>query len=60
MGKQEYVSPEGLRQDGRRPNELRVINGQMDIFPRADGSATLSFGNTKIIANVYGPQEVHN
>lgn len=60
MGKQEYVSPEGLRQDGRRPTELRAINGHMDIFPRADGSAVLSFGNTKVIANVYGPQEVNN
>lgn len=57
MGKQEYVSPEGLRQDGRRPMELRAMHGQMDVFPRADGSATFSFGNTKVIASVYGPQE---
>ena len=58
MGKQEYVSPEGLRQDGRRATELRAMNAQMDIFPRAkDGSAIFSFGNTKVIASVYGPQE---
>lgn len=58
MGRQEFVSPEGLRVDGRRPDELRAINGQLNVFAKADGSAALSFGSTRVMASVYGPREV--
>lgn len=54
----EYISPEGLRVDGRRPNEIRKINFKMGLFSRADGSAYYEQGNTKIICAVYGPREV--
>ncbi|KAB2625396.1 exosome complex component RRP41-like [Pyrus ussuriensis x Pyrus communis] len=49
----EYVSPEGLRLDGRRPMEIGVVG-------KADGSAVFEMGNTKVIAAVYGPREVQN
>eukprot|EP00026_Physarum_polycephalum_P008728 Phypoly_transcript_08828.p1 GENE.Phypoly_transcript_08828~~Phypoly_transcript_08828.p1 ORF type:complete len:242 (-),score=20.15 Phypoly_transcript_08828:50-775(-) len=58
MSKLEFVSPEGYRIDGRKPNELRKIKSKLGIFSRADGSAYLEQGNTKVIAAVYGPREV--
>ncbi|XP_064394974.1 exosome complex component RRP41-like [Halichondria panicea] len=54
----EYLSPEGLRVDGRRPHELRKIQCQLGVFQQADGSAFLEQGNTKILATVYGPHDV--
>lgn len=48
----------GLRIDGRKPNELRKIECAVGVFAQADGSASLSQGNTKIVATVYGPHEV--
>jgi exosome complex component RRP41 len=49
----------GLRIDGRKPNELRKIQCEVGVFAQADGSASLSQGNTKIVATVYGPHEVN-
>jgi exosome complex component RRP41 len=49
----------GLRVDGRKPNELRRIQCEVGVFAQADGSATISQGNTKVIATVYGPHEVN-
>ena len=43
----EYVSPEGLRVDGRRPKELRALSADMGVLATADGSATFQMGNTK-------------
>ncbi|GIL81470.1 hypothetical protein Vretimale_1022 [Volvox reticuliferus] len=54
----EYVSPEGLRLDGRRPRELRRINCQLDVLSSADGSAIFEMGNTKVLAAVFGPHAV--
>jgi len=56
----ELVSPEGLRIDGRKTNELRKISCKKGIFVQADGSAYFEQGNTKVIASVYGPHEVVN
>ncbi|KAM1380264.1 hypothetical protein ACFX2I_022014 [Malus domestica] len=56
----EYVSPEGLRLDGRRPMEMRQIRGEIGVVEKADGSAVFEMGNTKVIAAVYGPREVQN
>lgn len=53
----EVVSPEGLRVDGRRPEEIRRLACDIGQFHRADGSCTLEQGNTKVIASVYGPSE---
>lgn len=44
----EFVSPEGLRIDGRRPRELRRISCQLDVLTNADGSAIFEMGNTKV------------
>ena len=44
----EYVSPEGLRVDGRRPRELRRLSCQLDVLQSADGSAIFEMGNTKV------------
>jgi exosome complex component RRP41 len=44
----EFVSPEGLRQDGRRPHELRRTAAQLDVLDSADGSAIFEMGNTKV------------
>ncbi len=45
----EFVSPEGLRMDGRRPKELRRLSCQIDVLDSADGSAIFEMGNTKVI-----------
>lgn len=56
----EYISPEGLRLDGRRPLEMRQLHAQLGVVDKADGSAIFEMGNTKVIAAVYGPHEVQN
>lgn len=56
----EFVNPEGLRLDGRRPTELRQIRAELGAVAKADGSAVFEMGNTKVIAAVYGPREVQN
>jgi exosome complex component RRP41 len=58
MSNKELISPEGLRVDGRRANELRQIQIQMGLFARADGSCYYEQGNTKLLVAVYGPREV--
>eukprot|EP00033_Pygsuia_biforma_P001576 GCRY01001775.1.p1 GENE.GCRY01001775.1~~GCRY01001775.1.p1 ORF type:complete len:241 (+),score=6.53 GCRY01001775.1:163-885(+) len=58
MSFMEYISPEGLRNDGRRVGELRKTQARMGLFHRTDGSAYLEIGNTKVLAAVYGPREV--
>mmetsp|Transcript_2988 Transcript_2988/g.4414 ORF Transcript_2988/g.4414 Transcript_2988/m.4414 type:complete len:244 (-) Transcript_2988:180-911(-) len=57
MSKREFLSPQGLRIDGRRPKEIRRLSGNLGLFTRADGSALLEQGNTKVLASVYGPRE---
>ena len=47
-GHMEYVSPEGLRQDGRRPRELRAFTCELHPLPHPDGSALFGLGNTKV------------
>ncbi|XP_072981526.1 exosome complex component RRP41 homolog [Typha angustifolia] len=57
----EYVNTlTGLRIDGRLPNEMRHIKGELGVVASADGSALFEMGNTRVIAAVYGPREVQN
>jgi len=42
----------------RKNNELRKIEMKVQVIPNADGSAYVSFGNTKVIAAVFGPREL--
>ena len=44
----EFVSPEGLRLDGRRPLELRALKAEIGVLHDADGSAIFEMGNTKV------------
>ncbi|EGW35433.1 uncharacterized protein SPAPADRAFT_58653 [Spathaspora passalidarum NRRL Y-27907] len=54
----ELYSPEGLRIDGRRWNELRRFECKINTHPHsADGSSYVEQGNTKIICMVRGPME---
>ncbi|MCE4611175.1 MAG: exosome complex exonuclease Rrp41 [Desulfurococcales archaeon] len=51
------VSPEGLRHDGRRPEDLRPVKMEVGVFKNADGSALVEYGKTRVVAAVYGPRE---
>ena len=53
------LSPEGLRIDGRKLDELRSIRIQAGALHQADGSAFVEWGANKVMAAVYGPREVH-
>ncbi|KAI9105621.1 ribosomal protein S5 domain 2-type protein [Phlyctochytrium arcticum] len=53
----EIISPEGLRNDGRRSTELRRLLSRTGVLTQADGSAYIEQGNTKCLAAVYGPRE---
>lgn len=56
----DLLSSQGLRLDGRRPDELRRIRCKLGVFKQPDGSAYLEQGNTKVLAAVYGPHQVSN
>eukprot|EP00794_Sanderia_malayensis_P003569 gene3569-4073_t len=56
----ELISPEGLRMDGRKPDELRRLVCKVGVYQQPDGSAVVEHGNTKAIASVYGPHEAVN
>lgn len=43
----EFVSPEGLRLDGRRETELRRLKCELGTLTNANGSAVLEMGQTK-------------
>lgn len=53
---QELISPQGLRIDGRRQNELRHISIKLGVLGNVDGSAFFLHGNTKVIASISGPK----
>jgi len=53
------IDKNGLRTDGRRPDELRPIRLEIGYLSRADGSAYIEQGKNKIVAAVYGPRELH-
>lgn len=60
MVKQDLLTPEKLRIDGRKPHEIRpIICESGNVVPGADGSASVSMGLTKVIAYVYGPRPLN-
>jgi len=59
MAKPEKLIENGIRLDGRKPDELRPIKIKVGVLNRADGSCYFEFGGNKVIAAVYGPLEVH-
>lgn len=54
----EYISPAGLRTDGRRPREHRRVNIALGVTPNCDGSCCFTSGGTKVVAHVFGPREL--
>lgn len=59
MSKPKLINENGLRADGRRPDELRKIRMEVGVLEKTDGSAYIEVGGTKIYAGVIGPREVH-
>jgi exosome complex component RRP41 len=53
------INDNGIRLDGRRPEELRLTKLQVGILENADGSAYIEQGKNKIMVGVYGPREIH-
>ena len=49
----------GLRADGRAPDQMREVQIQVGTVSNADGSAVVSYGATTAVAAVYGPREMH-
>ncbi|MBU0762707.1 MAG: exosome complex exonuclease Rrp41 [Candidatus Altiarchaeota archaeon] len=49
----------GVRLDGRKPDELRPIKMEIGILKNAQGSAYVEWGKNKAIAGVYGPRVMH-
>jgi len=49
----------GLRADGRAPDQMREVRIQVGTVSNADGSAVVSYGATTAVAAVYGPREMH-
>lgn len=52
------IDENGIRNDGRKFDELRPIKIEVGVLERADGSAYIEWGENKILAAVYGPREV--
>lgn len=58
MSRMELYSPEGLRIDGRRWNELRRFECKINThLNSSDGSSYVEQGNTKVMCMVQGPME---
>ncbi len=53
------IDDNGLRIDGRLPNQLRPIKMKVGVLQRADGSAYIEWGGNRIMAAVYGPREAY-
>ncbi len=44
------ISIEKIRPDGRKINELRALNSQVDLLPRVHGSALFTRGETQVLS----------
>jgi len=59
MEEVKLIRADGLRVDGRKPDELRPLKIEANVLHRADGSAYVEWGQNKVLAAVYGPRETH-
>jgi len=50
---------DGIRLDGRKPDELREIKMKVGVLKRAQGSSYVEWGKNKVMAAVYGPRELY-
>lgn len=57
--KLKLIDENGLRIDGRKPDQLRPVKMEVGVLKNADGSAYVEQGNTRVLAAVYGPREIH-
>ena len=55
----EKLINDGIRLDGRGPDEIRPIKIEAGVLNRADGSCYIEWGGNKVLAAVYGPREAH-
>jgi exosome complex component RRP41 len=51
------IREDGRRIDGRRPDEMRPVKITVGVLKNANGSALVEYGDTKVLAAVYGPRE---
>lgn len=58
MEKPRLIREDGLRHDGRRPDELRPVRMSVGVLNKASGSALVEYGGTKVLAAVHGPREI--
>ncbi|MCX8184359.1 MAG: exosome complex exonuclease Rrp41 [Sulfolobales archaeon] len=58
MEKPRLIREDGLRHDGRRPDELRPVRISIGVLNKASGSALVEYGGTKVLAAVHGPREI--
>ena len=58
-GDVQMIDENGLRMDGRKPEDCRPIQIETGVIPVADGSARVIWGKNVVIAAVYGPMEAH-
>jgi len=61
MSEQEvqWFDEDGKRVDGREKDEMRETEMEAGVLTEADGSAMVEVGNTRVIASVFGPQDLH-
>jgi len=57
--KEGLLKDDGTRLDGRTPDEMRDVHIEVGQLERADGSAYVEVGNTRVMAAVEGPMELH-
>jgi exosome complex component RRP41 len=50
---------DGVRLDGRKPDELRDIRMKVGVLKNVQGSSYVEWGKNKVVAGVYGPREMH-
>jgi len=55
----EWVDENGERVDGRQVDDLRETTMEVGVLEEADGSAMVEVGNTRVVASVFGPQDLH-
>ena len=56
---EKLIDKKGVRQDGRKFDELRSVKIDVGVLSNADGSAYIEQGKNKILAAVFGPREMH-
>jgi len=59
MPTEKLISDDGIRNDGRKIDELRKIKFEIGVLKNTDGSAYVEWGRTKILVGVMGPRESH-